>query len=65
MAVADVLAGRNLTLALPDALDVFPKSTPQQQGGGADLSYGTFALLWRSKCLFDAVARKPTQQCRY
>jgi 16S rRNA (cytosine967-C5)-methyltransferase len=41
MAVSDVLAGRNLTLALPDSLSVFPNATSQQKGGGADLSYGT------------------------
>ena len=40
-AVADVLAGRNLTLALPHALSGFAKATPQQRGAAADLSYGT------------------------
>ncbi|MGB4811172.1 MAG: 16S rRNA (cytosine(967)-C(5))-methyltransferase RsmB [Methylophilaceae bacterium] len=40
-AVVDVLAGRNLTLALPQALAAFAEATPQQRGAAADLSYGT------------------------
>ncbi len=41
IAVSDVLSGRNLTLALPDALSSYPNATPQQKGAAADLSYGT------------------------
>ncbi|MFT7229368.1 MAG: 16S rRNA (cytosine967-C5)-methyltransferase [Methylophilaceae bacterium] len=59
MAVADVLAGRNLTLALPDALDVFPKSTPQQQGGGADLSYGTLRFYGEVNAYLTQLLEKP------
>lgn len=40
-AVRQVLAGKNLTLALPEAQQRFAKATPQQRGAGADLSYGT------------------------
>lgn len=40
-AVNQVLSGRNLTLALPAALAVFPSATPQQRGAAQDLSYGT------------------------
>ena len=59
MAVADVLSGRNLTLALPDALDVFPKSTPQQQGGGADLSYGTLRFYGEVNAYLTQLLEKP------
>ncbi len=41
IAVSNVLAGRNLTLALPEALKSYPNATQQQRGAAADLSYGT------------------------
>ncbi|MDG1445418.1 MAG: 16S rRNA (cytosine(967)-C(5))-methyltransferase RsmB [Methylophilaceae bacterium] len=59
MAVADVLAGRNLTLALPDALNVFPKATPQQKGGGADLSYGTLRFFGEVNAYLTQLLEKP------
>jgi 16S rRNA (cytosine967-C5)-methyltransferase len=59
MAVADVLSGRNLTLALPDALDVFPKATPQQKGGAADLSYGTLRFYGQVNAYLIQLLEKP------
>ena len=59
MAVADVLSGRNLTLALPDALDVFPKATPQQKGGAADLSYGTLRFYGEVNAYLTQLLEKP------
>ncbi len=59
MAVADVLSGRNLTLALPDALDVFPKATPQQKGGAADLSYGTLRFYGQINAYLMQLLEKP------
>jgi 16S rRNA (cytosine967-C5)-methyltransferase len=59
MAVADVLAGRNLTLALPDALAVFPKATPQQKGGAADLSYGTLRFYGEVNAYLTQLLDKP------
>lgn len=59
MAISDVLSGRNLTLALPDALSVFPKATPQQKGGGADLSYGTLRFYGEAKAYLTQLLEKP------
>ena len=59
MAVADVLSGRNLTLALPDALDVFPKATPQQKGGAVDLSYGTLRFYGEVNAYLTQLLEKP------
>lgn len=59
MAVSDVLSGRNLTLALPDALNVFPKATPQQKGGGADLSYGTLRFYGEANAYLTQLLEKP------
>ncbi len=59
MAVADVLAGRNLTLALPDAMRDFPKATPQQKGGGADLSYGTLRFYGEVRAYLTQLLEKP------
>jgi 16S rRNA (cytosine967-C5)-methyltransferase len=59
MAVADVLSGRNLTLALPDALDIFPRATPQQKGGAADLSYGTLRFYGQVNAYLTQLLEKP------
>lgn len=59
MAISDVLSGRNLTLALPDALNVFPKATPQQKGGGADLSYGTLRFYGEANAYLTQLLEKP------
>jgi 16S rRNA (cytosine967-C5)-methyltransferase len=59
MAVADVLSGRNLTLALPDALNVFPSATLQQKGGAADLSYGTLRFYGEVNAYLTQLLEKP------
>ncbi len=58
-AVADVLAGRNLTLALPDALKGYPKATPQQKGAAADLSYGTLRFYGEVNAYLEKLLEKP------
>ncbi len=59
MAVSDVLNGRNLTLALPESLSVFPKATPQQKGGAADLSYGTLRFYGEVNAYLELLLEKP------
>jgi 16S rRNA (cytosine967-C5)-methyltransferase len=59
MAVSDVLGGRNLTLALPDAISAFPKATPQQKGGAADLSYGTLRFYGEVNAYLTQLLEKP------
>lgn len=59
MAVSDVLGGRNLTMALPEALRVFPKATPQQKGGAADLSYGTLRFYGEVNAYLTKLLEKP------
>lgn len=58
-AVADVLAGRNLTLALPHALAGFAKATPQQRGAAADLSYGTLRYYGEIHAYLTQLLEKP------
>ncbi|MGQ0443333.1 MAG: 16S rRNA (cytosine(967)-C(5))-methyltransferase RsmB [Methylophilaceae bacterium] len=58
-AVADVLAGRNLTLALPDALKRFSAATPQQKGAAADLSYGTLRFYGEVNAYLEKLLEKP------
>jgi 16S rRNA (cytosine967-C5)-methyltransferase len=60
MAVADVLSGRNLTLALPDALDMFSLTLrSQQKGGAADLSYGTLRFYGEVNAYLTQLLEKP------
>ncbi len=59
MAVSEVLSGRNLTVALPDALRAFPQATKQQKGGGADLSYGTLRFLGEARAYLKQLMDKP------
>jgi 16S rRNA (cytosine967-C5)-methyltransferase len=59
MAVSDVLSGRNLTLALAEALSAFPKATPQQKGGAADLSYGTLRFYGEANAYLIKLLEKP------
>lgn len=59
MAVSDVLNGRNLTLALAEALSAFPKATPQQKGGAADLSYGTLRFYGEANAYLIKLLEKP------
>lgn len=58
-AVTKVLGGRNLTLALPEAIKAFPKANPQQRGGGADLSYGTLRFYGQSRACLNQLLEKP------
>ncbi len=58
-AVADVLSGRNLTLALPLALSGFSAATPQQRGAAADLSYGTLRFYGEVNAYLTQLLEKP------
>lgn len=58
-AVNQVLSGRNLTLALPTALALFPNATPQQRGAAADLSYGTLRFYGEVNAYLAALLEKP------
>jgi len=59
IAVSQVLSGRNLTLALPDALSSYPNSTPQQRGAAADLSYGTLRFYGEVNAYLVKLLEKP------
>jgi 16S rRNA (cytosine967-C5)-methyltransferase len=59
VAVSDVLSGRNLTLALPDALRNYPNATPQQRGAAADLSYGTLRFYGEVNAYLEKLLEKP------
>ena len=59
IAVSNVLAGRNLTLALPNALSSYPKATPQQRGAAADLSYGTLRFYGEVNAYLTQLLEKP------
>ena len=59
IAVSDVLSGRNLTLALPDALSSYPAATPQQRGAAADLSYGTLRFYGEVNAYLEKLLEKP------
>ena len=59
IAISNVLAGRNLTLALPDALNAYPNATPQQRGSAADLSYGTLRFYGEVNAYLVKLLEKP------
>jgi len=59
IAVSNVLAGRNLTLALPEALSSYPNATPQQRGAAADLSYGTLRFYGEVNAYLVKLLEKP------
>jgi 16S rRNA (cytosine967-C5)-methyltransferase len=59
IAVSDVLSGRNLTLALPDALSSYANATPQQRGAAADLSYGTLRFYGEVNACLEKLLEKP------
>lgn len=59
IAVSNVLAGRNLTLALPEALSSYPNATPQQRGAAADLSYGTLRFFGEVNAYLVKLLEKP------
>ncbi len=54
-----VLSGRNLTLALPAALALFPNATPQQRGAAADISYGTLRFYGETNACLTQLLEKP------
>lgn len=54
-----VLSGRNLTLALPAALAIFPNATPQQRGAAQDLSYGTLRFYGEIDAYLVQLLEKP------
>ena len=58
-AVHQVFSGRNLTLALPAALSLFPAATPQQKGAAADLSYGTLRFYGEIGAYLTQLMEKP------
>jgi 16S rRNA (cytosine967-C5)-methyltransferase len=58
-AVSQVLSGRNLTLALPDAQSQFVSATPQQRGAAADLSYGTLRFYGELEIYLNQLLEKP------
>ena len=59
IAISNVLAGRNLTLALPDALKSYANATPQQRGAAADLSYGTLRFYGEVNAYLVKLLEKP------
>jgi 16S rRNA (cytosine967-C5)-methyltransferase len=59
IAVSEVLSGRNLTLALPDALSSYPNATQQQRGAAADLSYGTLRFYGEVNAYLEKLLEKP------
>lgn len=63
-AVQQVLAGHNLTLALPAALARFPNASPQQRGAAADLSYGTLRFFGEVEAYLAALLEKPLTDAR-
>lgn len=63
-AVSQVLSGRNLTLALPDAQKAFANATPQQRGASADLSYGTLRFYGQLEIYLNQLLEKPLSDGR-
>lgn len=63
-AVSQVLAGRNLTTSLPQALALYPKATPQQKGAAADLSYGTLRHYGQVAALLKQLLSQPLKDAR-
>ena len=53
------MSGRNLTLALPEAMKLHPKATPQQRGAAADLSYGTLRFYGEINAYLQQLLEKP------
>ena len=57
--MSDVLSGRNLTLALPQAISAYPNATPQQRGAAADISYGTLRFYGEVNAYLENLLEKP------
>ncbi len=53
------MSGRNLTLALPEAMKLHPKATPQQRGAATDLSYGTLRFYGEVNAYLQQLLEKP------
>jgi len=53
------MSGRNLTLALPEAMKLHPKATQQQRGAAADLSYGTLRFYGEVNAYLHQLLEKP------
>ena len=58
-AVSQVLAGRNLTVALETALRERANIEPQQRAASQDLSYGALRFYGESQALLDQLLEKP------
>ena len=64
LAVNAVLNGRNLTLALPEALQLYPDVTPQQRATAQDLSYGTLRYYGEVEACLSQLLEKPLDDKR-
>jgi 16S rRNA (cytosine967-C5)-methyltransferase len=64
LAVSKVLAGKNLTMALPEAQAAFGKATPQQRGASADLSYGTLRFYGEIQAYLSRLLEKPLNDAK-
>lgn len=58
-AVSQVLAGRNLAVALESAVRERPRIEAQQRAAAQDLSYGTLRFYGESQALLDRLLEKP------
>ncbi len=64
LAVNAVLNGRNLTLALPEALLIYADATPQQRATAQDLSYGTLRYYGEVEAYLSQLLEKPLDDKR-
>ncbi len=63
-AVAEVLAGHNLTVSMPKALRKVKSATPQQQAAAQDYSYLTLRFYAESAAYLQALTPKPVTDDR-
>jgi 16S rRNA (cytosine967-C5)-methyltransferase len=63
-AVAEVLAGHNLTVSMPKALRRVKSATPQQQAAAQDYSYLTLRLYAEAAAYLQALTAKPVTDAR-
>jgi 16S rRNA (cytosine967-C5)-methyltransferase len=63
-AVAEVLAGHNLTVSMPKALRKVKSATPQQQAAAQDYSYLTLRFYAESAAYLAALTPKPVSDTR-
>ena len=64
LAINAVLNGRNLTLALPEALILYPDVTPQQRSTAQDLSYGTLRYYGEVEAYLSQLLEQPLDDKR-